>query len=696
MQQQQREQRALLRARRAAATVRRREPPAGRAPGTPSPPFCKRLFMRLQMFLAHERASSNRPHRAVAEISRRARARPARRGTQRSAPPAWLPSWRSRRRSADRIHARRRRHRPPPTRSSFGWSPGRACPGSVVSWQCAGSRSVDASRTRTSRSRRTAARLQRQFAHSTTRRRSSTRPRTTSVAHWMSRTIRTSARRGPTSTRSGCPLAWDLSKGAPRETFGSPWSTPGSGGPTTRTLAQAGPLGRRAPFDPCWIRPPAPDDHLPSGHGTMVAGIAAAATDNGILIAGVAWDAHVLPVKVMNAFGLGLGDSDIAARHLFFTWAADHGAEGDPARPWRGRTTQPGVGCDAAVDYAPLGKDAVVVAAAGASAAPDGFPGASRPMYPAAYPGVIAVSVDRRRRRSSRRRRTSAPWIDVAAPGLRWSRRPASPRPLFLRGAPGPHYAAAARRRTFRPCFVRARHPDWFFAASRSPRRSSPGRAGPGRPRASIPTTGTAGSTPTPRSAGPRRHLPDVPQRDALEPNDDGRSDATPLHTPTRGDDRSRRRRRLVHGAGSPAGLACVPGRWVRLQLQRHAELRSRSGGLRRSPQTADDEECEPLRRRRTRLHASARGRPLLPPCRESRGRGESRKLLGGGDHAALAVTTEPQARWGHSPGCGVVRRANAMHADVPCDSLQSHSARLELEAGRRAPRRPGARRRRR
>ena len=57
--------------------------------------------------------------------------------------------------------------------------------GSVVSWQCAGSRSMDASRTRTSSpSRRTAARRQRRFAHSTTRRRSSTRPRTTSVAHW--------------------------------------------------------------------------------------------------------------------------------------------------------------------------------------------------------------------------------------------------------------------------------------------------------------------------------------------------------------------------------------------------------------------------------------------------------------------------------------------------------------------------------
>ncbi|MCC8247127.1 S8 family serine peptidase [Saccharothrix luteola] len=42
------------------------------------------------------------------------------------------------------------------------------------------------------------------------------------------------------------------------------------------------------------------DDH---GHGTMTAGIAAANTGNGIGIAGAAWTARAMPVKVLDAGG---------------------------------------------------------------------------------------------------------------------------------------------------------------------------------------------------------------------------------------------------------------------------------------------------------------------------------------------------------------------------------------------------------
>ena len=63
----------------------------------------------------------------------------------------------------------------------------------------------------------------------------------------------------------------------------------------------------------------ASDDH---GHGTMVAGIAAADTNNNEGVAGVAWNAMILPVKVLDASGNG--PSDKVAQGII--WAADNGA----------------------------------------------------------------------------------------------------------------------------------------------------------------------------------------------------------------------------------------------------------------------------------------------------------------------------------------------------------------------------------
>lgn len=62
------------------------------------------------------------------------------------------------------------------------------------------------------------------------------------------------------------------------------------------------------------------DDH---GHGTHVAGIAAAATNNGTGIAGVAPAAKLMAVKVLDENGSGsCGDITLGIR-----WAADHGAD---------------------------------------------------------------------------------------------------------------------------------------------------------------------------------------------------------------------------------------------------------------------------------------------------------------------------------------------------------------------------------
>ncbi len=61
-----------------------------------------------------------------------------------------------------------------------------------------------------------------------------------------------------------------------------------------------------------------PDD----GHGTHVAGIAAAATGNGVGIAGVAPDAKIMPIKVLEDGGGSFEDIANGIR-----WAADHGAK---------------------------------------------------------------------------------------------------------------------------------------------------------------------------------------------------------------------------------------------------------------------------------------------------------------------------------------------------------------------------------
>ena len=67
--------------------------------------------------------------------------------------------------------------------------------------------------------------------------------------------------------------------------------------------------------------PAGPQDE--NGHGTHVAGIAAAVTNNGIGVAGVAPDAQIMPVRVLDAEGSG-AQEDVAAG---IRWAADHGAQ---------------------------------------------------------------------------------------------------------------------------------------------------------------------------------------------------------------------------------------------------------------------------------------------------------------------------------------------------------------------------------
>jgi subtilisin family serine protease len=112
------------------------------------------------------------------------------------------------------------------------------------------------------------------------------------------------------------------------------------------------------------------------GHGTHVAGIAAASGNDGVGVSGVSWGARIMPIKVLNASGNG-SFADVAAG---ITWAADHGAQ--VINLSLGGASSSTVLQDA-VNYA-YGKGVVLIAAAGNA-------GSNFVLYPARYPNVIAV-----------------------------------------------------------------------------------------------------------------------------------------------------------------------------------------------------------------------------------------------------------------------------------------------------------------
>ncbi len=113
-----------------------------------------------------------------------------------------------------------------------------------------------------------------------------------------------------------------------------------------------------------------------NGHGVKVAGIAAAATDNGIGIAGAGRDISYLPIKVMNSNG------QLNTAWEGIVYAADHGAD-VAVCSWGGMVESPFA--RDIVEYAVYDKDMVIVAAAGNNNNED-------PFYPASYKEVISVA----------------------------------------------------------------------------------------------------------------------------------------------------------------------------------------------------------------------------------------------------------------------------------------------------------------
>lgn len=144
----------------------------------------------------------------------------------------------------------------------------------------------------------------------------------------------------------------------------------------------------------------ADDDH---GHGTHVAGIAAAETDNNEGIAGVAWNCKILPVKVMDTEGEGYYSWMISG----IDYAVQQGAD----------VINLSLGGDVdsanlkSIIEAAFENDVVVVASAGNDNNPVLFPAA----YDEYCLAVAASDFDDLRPEWS----NFGPEVDVAAPGVR-------------------------------------------------------------------------------------------------------------------------------------------------------------------------------------------------------------------------------------------------------------------------------------
>lgn len=216
-------------------------------------------------------------------------------------------------------------------------------------------------------------------------------------------------------TRPDFPAAWDIAKGNAQTRIAVIDSEFATDHPdlqtkfaTGRNFDSGAPSGNYRTSNVLYN---AADQRVESIHGTHVAGLAAAASDNQIGVAGACLDCVVLPYKISMAFQSGggptdqkfvadltealqaAGDSDAVVINLSLGTTRDHAPMRD------------------AINYA-RGKGKTIIAAAGNSQ--QAQPGVAN--YPAAYPGVVAVAAtmpDDRIAEFS----TNGDFVDVAAPG---------------------------------------------------------------------------------------------------------------------------------------------------------------------------------------------------------------------------------------------------------------------------------------
>lgn len=144
-------------------------------------------------------------------------------------------------------------------------------------------------------------------------------------------------------------------------------------------------------YDPQWY---------PIGHGVFVSGISSATQNNGVGVAGVAYNSKFMPIKIDDTSGY------LSHDYEGIVYAADHNCAIINCS-WGG--TMPGQFGQDVINYATYNKNALVVAACGNS-------NNDKNMYPAAYENVLSCaatdSLDQKSTISS-----FGTTVDIAAPG---------------------------------------------------------------------------------------------------------------------------------------------------------------------------------------------------------------------------------------------------------------------------------------
>jgi thermitase len=141
-----------------------------------------------------------------------------------------------------------------------------------------------------------------------------------------------------------------------------------------------------------------------NGHGTAVAGLIAARTNNHEGIAGVCWNCSIMPVKVLNQYGFGK-DADLARG---IRWATDHGAHIINLSLGGAENSQI---LRKAVEYA-FEQGVLLVASSG-----NDHQAGNQVNYPAAFPQVVAVGATGNTDALTPFSTTGS-YLDLTAPGV--------------------------------------------------------------------------------------------------------------------------------------------------------------------------------------------------------------------------------------------------------------------------------------